>query len=83
MVYIRDVANVHDGNSPQTNIVHVDGGRSVLMAVLKNGTVSTLAIIDGIKQKLAEIKDILPSNLTIAQLGDQSPVFIKAAVKSA
>lgn len=37
MVYIRDVANVHDGNAPQTNIVHVNGNRSVLMSVLKNG----------------------------------------------
>jgi multidrug efflux pump subunit AcrB len=79
IVYIHDVAHVRDGNPPQTNIVHVDGNRSVLMVVLKNGTVSTLAIIDGIKQKLAEIKDILPSNLKIAQIGDQS-VFIKAAV---
>jgi multidrug efflux pump subunit AcrB len=40
-IYIRDVAHVHDGNSPQTNIVHVDGGRSVLMSVLKNGATST------------------------------------------
>jgi multidrug efflux pump subunit AcrB len=79
VVYIHDVAHVRDGNPPQTNIVHVEGNRSVLMVVLKNGTVSTLAIIDGIKQKLAEIKDILPSNLKIAQIGDQS-VFIKAAV---
>jgi multidrug efflux pump subunit AcrB len=79
IVYIHDVAHVRDGNPPQTNIVHVEGNRSVLMVVLKNGTVSTLAIIDGIKQKLAEIKDILPSNLKIAQIGDQS-VFIKAAV---
>ncbi len=79
MVYIHDVAHVRDGNPPQTNIVHVDGNRSVLMQVLKNGSVSTLAIIDGIKQKLAEIKDILPSNLKIAQIGDQS-VFVKAAV---
>ena len=31
MVYIRDVAHVRDGNPPQTNIVHVDGNRSVLM----------------------------------------------------
>ena len=37
-IFIRDDANVHDGNSPQTNIVHVDGGRSVLMSVLKNGS---------------------------------------------
>jgi multidrug efflux pump subunit AcrB len=42
-IYLRDVADVHDGNAPQTNIVHVDGGRSVLMSVLKNGSASTLA----------------------------------------
>jgi multidrug efflux pump subunit AcrB len=79
MVYIRDVAHVRDGNAPQTNIVHVDGARSVLMQVLKNGSVSTLAIIAGIKQKLKEIKDILPKTLKITPIGDQS-VFIKAAV---
>src|SRR5579863_1435267 len=81
MVYIHDVAHVRDGNPPQTNIVHVEGNRSVLMQILKNGSVSTLAIIDGIKQKLVEIKDLLPPNLKIAQIGDQS-VFIKGAVSS-
>ncbi|MGB7034367.1 MAG: efflux RND transporter permease subunit, partial [Xanthobacteraceae bacterium] len=81
MVYIHDVAQVRDGNPPQTNIVHVNGNRSVLMQILKNGSVSTLAIVDGIKKKLQEIKDILPRNLQIAQIGDQS-VFIKAAVSS-
>ena len=79
MVYIHDVAHVRDGNPPQTNIVHVNGDRSVLMQVLKNGSVSTLAIVDGIKEKLEEIKDILPHNLQIAQIGDQS-IFIKAAI---
>src|SRR5665213_503820 len=80
-IYVHDVAHVHDGSPPQTNIVHVEGDRSVLMQVLKNGSVSTLAIIDGIKEKLQEVKDILPGNLKIEQLGDQS-VFIKGAVSS-
>ncbi len=79
MVYIRDVAQVRDGNPPQTNIVHVEGSRSVLMQVLKNGSNSTLAIIDGIKQKLLEVNDILPRALKVTQIGDQS-IFIKAAV---
>ncbi len=79
IVYIRDVGQVRDGNPPQTNIVHVDGNRSVLMQVLKNGSVSTLDIISGIKQKVAELKAILPSTLNIAQIGDQS-VFVKGAV---
>lgn len=51
-VFIRDVAHVRDGSPPQTNIVHVDGNRSVLMTVLKNGSASTLAIIQGIKDRV-------------------------------
>ena len=79
MVYIRDVAHVRDGNSPQTNIVHVDGSRSVLMQVLKNGSVSTLAIIDGIKKKVQELKDILPDN-TQDRADRGSVGFINAAI---
>jgi multidrug efflux pump subunit AcrB len=78
-VYIDDVAHVRDGYPPQTNIVHVEGNRSVLMMVLKNGAVSTLAIIDGIKKKLLQIKSTLPETLTIEQIGDQS-FFINAAI---
>jgi multidrug efflux pump subunit AcrB len=79
MVYIRDVAHVRDGNPPQQNIVHVDGNRSVLMFVLKNGAASTLAIIDGVKQKVQEMKRTLPSNLVLTAIGDQS-LFINAAI---
>ena len=43
--YIRDVANVRDGFSPQTNIVRQDGVRGVLLSVLKNGGASTLDIV--------------------------------------
>ena len=56
MVYVRDVAHVRDGNPPQTNIVHVDGNRSVLLQVFKNGSASTLAIIAGIKQQADRIE---------------------------
>ncbi|MCA0303523.1 MAG: efflux RND transporter permease subunit [Proteobacteria bacterium] len=79
MVYLRDVAQVRDGNPPQTNIVHVDGNRSVLLQVLKNGSVSTLSIIDGIKQRVAELKKALPDNVSIAILGDQS-LFVEGAI---
>ncbi|HVJ37579.1 MAG TPA: efflux RND transporter permease subunit [Stenotrophomonas sp.] len=79
-VYLRDVADVHDGNSPQTNIVHVDGGRSVLMSTLKNGRASTLAIVDGIRAKLDEIKAGLPEALQVVPINDQS-LFVRAAIK--
>ena len=79
MVYVRDVAHVRDGSPPQTNIVHVDGNRSVLMVVLKAGGVSTLSIIDGVKKKIEEIRPTLPSNLKLTPIGDQS-LFINAAI---
>ncbi|HEY2754176.1 MAG TPA: efflux RND transporter permease subunit [Pseudolabrys sp.] len=79
MVYIRDVAHVRDGNPPQTNIVHVDGNRSVLMSVLKAGSVSTLDIIAGVKDKVEQLKAIVPSSLQIKLIGDQS-VFVRGAV---
>jgi CzcA family heavy metal efflux pump len=81
MVYIRDVAHVRDGNPPQQNVVHVNGSRSVLLSVLKNGAVSTLDIIQGIKDKVKEIKPGLPDALTISFLGDQS-MFVRAAIQN-
>ncbi len=79
MVYVRDVASVRDGNPPQTNIVHVNGNRSVLMMVLKAGYTSTLDIIAGIKQKVIDVRDQLPDALKIGFIGDQS-VFVRSAV---
>ena len=81
MIYLRDVAQVRDGYPPQTNIVHVDGGRSVLLIVEKSGATSTLAIIQGIKAKMAQLKAVLPAALTVAPIGDQS-VFVTGAISS-
>jgi multidrug efflux pump subunit AcrB len=80
MVYIRDVATIRDGNPPQTNIVHVNGNRSVLMMVLKAGSTSTLDIIAGIKKKVAEFKPSLPEALRIDFVGDQS-IFVSGAIE--
>jgi multidrug efflux pump subunit AcrB len=79
MVYIRDVASVRDGNPPQTNIVHVNGNRSVLMMVLKAGFISTLDIIAGVKQKILDVRNALPEALRIGFIGDQG-VFVRSAI---
>jgi multidrug efflux pump subunit AcrB len=79
LVTIRDVANVRDGNPPQSNIVHVDGNRSVLLTVFKNGSASTLAIIAGIKEMAESLKPSLPDTMEIKPIGDQS-LFVRAAI---
>ena len=79
LIHIRDVAFVHDGAPPQTNMVRVDGHQAVLMSVLKTGTASTLSIIDSIKHMLPGIQDDMPTGMNIRALGDQS-IFVRAAV---
>ncbi|MET0238820.1 MAG: efflux RND transporter permease subunit [Sphingobium sp.] len=79
-IYMRDVAYVRDGSGPQQNVVHVEGQRSALLTVLKNGATSTLAIVDGVKAALPGISATLPAGLKLLPIGDQS-LFVKGAVE--
>src|ERR1700678_287210 len=79
VTYIRDVAHVRDGYSPQTNMVRLEGRRAVLMSVLKTGKASTIDIINSINEKLPQIRASLPPELKIEPLSDQS-VFVRAAI---
>ncbi len=79
IIYMRDVAYVHEGSPPQTNLVRVNGSRAVLMTILKAGAASTLNVIDGIKSLLPRVEESLPSSLNLHAVGDQS-IFVKAAV---
>jgi multidrug efflux pump subunit AcrB len=78
-IYIKDVAWVRDGFPPQTNIVRVDGQRSVLLTIQKAGNASTLNVIAGIKALLPQIKTTVPEQLQISPLADQS-VFVRGAI---
>jgi CzcA family heavy metal efflux pump len=78
-IYMRDVAFVRDGSAPQQNVVHVDGSRSALITVLKNGATSTLSVVAGVKDALPRIASTLPDSLKILPIGDQS-LFVKGAV---
>src|ERR1700729_3199602 len=80
MVYMHDAAQVHNGSSAQTNIVHVDDTRSVLLSVFKNGSTSTLDIVSGIKNMLSVIKPSLPDALEIKPIGDQS-IFVRSSIQ--
>ncbi|MEI8324624.1 MAG: efflux RND transporter permease subunit [Betaproteobacteria bacterium] len=77
--YLRDVAQVRDGFSPQTNIVRQDGARGVLLSVLKNGGASTLDIVANLRALLPRVAQVLPQDVSVTPLFDQS-VFVKAAV---
>jgi multidrug efflux pump subunit AcrB len=79
MVYIRDVAQVHDGFAVQTNIVNLDGRRASVISILKSGGASTLDMVNRVKEALPRIQATLPSELDLRFLFDQSR-FVRAAV---
>ena len=78
---MRDVAHVHDGFQVQTNSVAVDGVPGALMTIRSTGGVSTLAVINGIRAALPEIRHMLPAGVSIKAIFDQS-VFVNAALDS-
>ncbi len=79
LVFMHDVAFVHDGSPPQTNVVRVDGSHAVLMTIQKAGAASTLDIIKGVKALLPKIQESLPKSLKLYAVGDQS-VFVNDSV---
>ena len=81
IVYLRDVAYVHNGNAPQTNLVRVNGAPAVLMTVQSTGSASTLEVIEGVKAMLPRLKLMLPDGIDMTVIGDQSG-FITDAVTS-
>jgi multidrug efflux pump subunit AcrB len=80
-VFMRDVAFVHDGFQVQTNSVSVDGTPGALMSIRKTGGVSTLAVIEGVRQSLPDIERLLPRGVSVKPIFDQS-IFVKAALNS-
>src|SRR5580704_15667727 len=79
-VYVKDVAQVHDGFSVQTNIVRTNGMRGVLITITRNGKASTLAIVDAVKAALPRILATVPPELKVDALFDQS-LFVRAAIQ--
>ncbi len=78
-VYIKDVAQVHDGFNVQGNIVRSNGARGVLLTITRNGKASTLDIVNAVKAALPRILSTVPPELKVVPLADQS-VFVRASI---
>jgi CzcA family heavy metal efflux pump len=79
-IYMKDVAHIRDGFSPQTNVVRVNGQRGVLMSTYKTGGASTLDIVDRVKEVLKNYASSLPESLRVSTFFDQS-VFVRASIQ--
>jgi multidrug efflux pump subunit AcrB len=80
-VMVGDIGKAVDSGTIQTNIVRIDGQKSVYVPVLKQGGDSnTITIVNGMKNAIKDLVDI-PSSLKTAVVFDQS-IFVKSAIKN-
>jgi CzcA family heavy metal efflux pump len=79
-IYMKDVAHVRDGFSPQTNVVLSNGQRGVLMSIYKTGSASTIDIVDRVKQMLEYNKGSVPEGMRISTFFDQS-LYVRASIQ--
>ena len=80
-ILVGDIGHAEDAGQLQTNIVRVDGQKSVYVPVLKQGGNSnTITIVNGVRNAVAHLTD-LPAQVRTAVVFDQS-VFVKTAVKN-
>ncbi len=80
-VRVGDIGSAKDRSQIQTNLVRVDGQRSVYVPVLKQGgDTNTIAVVDGIRDALKHLFDV-PKQLITQVVFDQS-VFVKTAIET-
>ena len=79
-IYMKEVAHVRDGFSPQTNIVLSNGQRGVLMSIYKTGGASTIEIVDNVKRMLEYNKGSIPDGMHISTFFDQS-LYVRASIQ--
>jgi multidrug efflux pump subunit AcrB len=73
-VFLRDVATVEDGADVITSHALANGLRTVYLPVTKRGDASTLSVVDLVKKNIPEFQKILPDDIKVSYVFDQSPV---------
>ncbi len=77
-VRVRDIATVEDGTADQSEVVRINGQRGVYLRVLKQPGANTIAVVDGIRAALPNLRGV-PPNVKLAISFDQSN-YVRSAV---
>ena len=78
-IYMSDVAQIHDGYTPQQNAVRQEGVRGALLTIMKAGDASTLDVVKGVKDALPGVMATVSPDLKVTEFADQS-LFVRAAI---
>src|SRR5262249_3283589 len=79
VVKLRDIGHAEDSEEEPTTSARLNGNPSVTLVVSKQSGQNTVATAEAIKKRIVEITPLLPKDVRIQIVNDQS-VFIKNAV---
>ena len=79
-VFLRDIAKIEDGTDITTGYALVNGRRTVYMAISKQASASTLAVVDGVKHNIERMQSLLPPDIKVSFEFDQS-VYVTQAIE--
>ncbi|GAB3989799.1 efflux RND transporter permease subunit [Spirosoma daeguense] len=80
-VFLRDVAKVEDATDVPVGYALVNGKRSVYIPVTKTADASTMSVVNALKERLPEMKALLPDDVQLTYEFDQSK-YVTQAVHS-
>ncbi|MGI0491065.1 efflux RND transporter permease subunit [Alkalinema pantanalense CENA528] len=82
-VYLRDFAEVNDGTEEQRIFVNLNGQAAVKVSIQKQPDANTIAVVDAVKQRIAELKKsgLIPEDMEFLPTLDES-VFIQNAISN-
>jgi HAE1 family hydrophobic/amphiphilic exporter-1 len=80
-VLVRDVARIEDGMADSGTLASVNGDPTVLLQIRKQSGMNTVAIVNGVKARLAELERTLPAGYQVRIVRDQGE-FIEASIES-
>lgn len=80
-VFVRDIATVEDGTDVAVGYALVNGKRSVYIPVTKSAEASTMSVVNALKEKMVDMKSLLPDDVELTYEFDQS-VYVTQAVHS-
>lgn len=79
VVYLHDIATFEDSTDILTGYALVNGRRTVYMAISKQASASTLAVVNGIKEKIPYMQSLLPEDIKVSFEFDQS-IYVTEAL---
>jgi len=84
-IYLKDIAKVIDGEKERTDITRINNNEAIELAIYKEGDANTVTVAKAVNDKLAELEETLPEELTFTVIYDQSEFIVNAVdeVKSA